>query len=216
MNAVSSGDLATLRSVTVVAVLRAPSATAAVLATDALVAGGVTGIEVTYSTPQATEAIGEIRSRYGDDVYLGAGTVLTAGQATAAVEAGAQFLVSPGTEPRLTRAMLDTGVSVLSGALTPSEVMTAISLGVHVVKLFPASLGGPAFLRALRAPFPEVAFCPTGGVSSSNLAEWLAAGAVAVGVSGELCSTQAMVDSDWATITAVAERYSSAAQQARR
>ena len=215
MGPASSDELSRLRSATVIAVLRAPSATAAVLATDALVAGGLTGIEVTYSTPQATDAIREIRSRHGDGVYLGAGTVLTAGQATAATEAGAQYLVSPGTEPILTGAMLSTGVLVLSGALTPSEVMTAIGLGVHVVKLFPASLGGPGYLKALRAPFPEIAFCPTGGVNSGNLGEWLAAGAVAVGVGGELCSTQAMVDGHWAAITAAAERYSSAARDAR-
>jgi 2-dehydro-3-deoxyphosphogluconate aldolase/(4S)-4-hydroxy-2-oxoglutarate aldolase len=111
--------------------------------------------------------------------------------------------------------MLDTGVTVLSGALTPSEVMTATSLGVHVVKLFPASLGGPAFLEALRAPFPDVAFCPTGGVSADNLAAWLKAGAVAVGAGGDLYPARAIADGDWLTITAAAERYSAAVLEAR-
>jgi 2-dehydro-3-deoxyphosphogluconate aldolase/(4S)-4-hydroxy-2-oxoglutarate aldolase len=211
----STDDLGPLRAATVVAVLRAPSAEAAVQATDALVAGGVTGIEVTYSTPDAAAVIREVRHRHGDAVHLGAGTVLRPAQAHEAVEAGAEFLVSPGTDAELAGAMLGTGVTVLSGALTPTEVMAALRLGVHVVKLFPASLGGPAFLKALRGPFPDVAFVPTGGVNPENLPDWLAAGAVAVGAGSELCSSQAMATGDWATITATAERFSTAARQAR-
>jgi 2-dehydro-3-deoxyphosphogluconate aldolase/(4S)-4-hydroxy-2-oxoglutarate aldolase len=214
--AVEAGELTKLRASTVVAVLRAPSADAAVQATDALVAGGVTGIEITYSTPDAAAAIREVRRRHGDVVHLGAGTVLDPGQASEAVAAGAEFLVSPGTEARLAAAMLETGVTVLSGALTPSEVMAAVGLGVHVVKLFPASLGGPAYLKALRGPFPEVSFVPTGGVNADNIGEWLAAGAVAVGAGGELCPAVAMATGDWATITASAQQFSAAARQARR
>jgi 2-dehydro-3-deoxyphosphogluconate aldolase/(4S)-4-hydroxy-2-oxoglutarate aldolase len=207
--------LAGLRAATVVAVLRAPTAEAGIGATDALVAGGVTGIEITYSTPDAAAVIREVRRRHGDAVYLGAGTVLQPAQAHEAVEAGAEFLVSPGTEPEVAGAMLGTGATVLSGALTPSEVMTAVRLGVHVVKLFPASLGGPAFLQALRGPFPHVAFVPTGGVNAANLAEWLAAGAVAVGAGGELCSASALATGDWAAITATARQFADAARAAR-
>ena len=111
--------------------------------------------------------------------------------------------------------MLDTGAIVLAGALTPSEVMATIACGVHIVKLFPASLGGVAYLKALRAPFPHVAFVPTGGVDADNLGDWLAAGAVAVGAGGDLCPPAAMVSGDWDTITATARRYAAAAQQAR-
>ncbi|SDT35322.1 2-keto-3-deoxy-phosphogluconate aldolase [Friedmanniella luteola] len=211
----SSKDLRGLRAATVVAVLRAPTAEAGILATDALVAGGVTGIEITYSTPDAAAVIREVRRRHGDAVHLGAGTVLEPRQAREAVEAGAEFLVSPGTDAELAGAMLGSGVTVLSGALTPSEVMTALRLGVHVVKLFPASLGGPAYLKALRGPFPQVDFVPTGGVNAGNLAEWLAAGAVAVGAGGELCPATAMADGDWATITANARQFSDAARRAR-
>lgn len=213
--ALEADELAKLRAATVVAVLRAPSADGAVQATDALVAGGVTGIEITYSTPDAAAVIREVRRRHGEAVHLGAGTVLDPRQADEAVAAGAEFLVSPGTEARLAAAMLETGVTVLSGALTPSEVMAVVGLGVHVVKLFPASLGGPAFLKALRGPFPEVSFVPTGGVNANNLGEWLAAGAVAVGAGGELCSAEAMATGDWATITASALQFSAAARQAR-
>jgi len=214
-SAPAADRLAALRAVTVVAVLRAPSAEAAVLATDALVAGGVRGIEITYSTPDAAAAIREIRRRHGEGVHLGGGTVLEVGQAAEAVDAGAEFLVSPGTEARLTAAMLETGATVLCGALTPSEVMATRAMGVHVVKLFPASLGGPAFLRALRGPFPDVSFVPTGGVNADNLADWLAAGAVAVGAGGELCPTAAMVNGDWDTITGLARHYAAAADRAR-
>ena len=208
-------DLTALRAATVIAVLRAPTAAAAIAATDALVAGGVTGIEITYSTPDAPAAIREVRERHGDTVYLGAGTVLTEAHATEAVAAGARFLVSPGTDPAVTRAMVNTGVTVLSGAYTPSEVMLAAGLGAHVVKLFPASLGGPVLLKALRGPFPDLAFCPTGGVNPDNLADWLAAGAVAVGAGGELCPAGALRSGDWATITATAKRFSAAAEAAR-
>ena len=202
------------RRAVVIAVLRAPSAAAAVSAVDALVAGGVTGIEVTYSTPDVPVVLREVRDRH-PHVVLGAGTVLTTGHAEEAVAAGAAFLVSPGTVPDLTRAMLATGAAVLSGALSPTEVMVAVDLGAHVVKLFPASLGGPGLLRALRGPFPDVPFCPTGGVDPGNLADWLAAGAVAVGAGGELCPTRALAEGDWEAITASAQRFASAARTAR-
>jgi len=207
--------LAALRAATVVAVLRAPSAEAGIRATAALIAGGVTGIEITYSTPDAAAVIREVRAQHGDGVYLGAGTVLDPGQAVEAVEAGVQFLVSPGTEAKLAAVMLDTGATVLSGALTPSEVMATLACGVHVVKLFPASLGGVAYLKALRGPFPDVAIVPTGGVTVENLGDWLAAGAVAVGAGSDLCPPAAMSTGDWDTITATARRYTAAAQLAR-
>ena len=148
-------------------------------------------------------------------VLLGAGTVLTPAHAEEAVTAGARFLVSPGTVPDLARTMLGTGALVLSGALSPSEVMVAVGLGVHVVKLFPSSLGGPAYLRALRGPFPDVDFCPTGGVDPGNLGDWLAAGAVAVGAGGELTPARALASGDWDAVTAAARRFRAAADAVR-
>jgi 2-dehydro-3-deoxyphosphogluconate aldolase/(4S)-4-hydroxy-2-oxoglutarate aldolase len=180
--------LTTLAATQVLAVVRAPSADSAVRAADALVAGGVTGIEITYSTPGVASALRRIRDRHGDAVYLGAGTVTTPDQAAEAADAGARFLVSPGTRRRLTEAMRATGLLVLTGALTPSEVMAAVEYGADVVKIFPASLGGPAFLRSLRGPFPDVPLMPTGGVTPGNLADWIAAGAVAVGAGSDLVS----------------------------
>ncbi|WP_052664513.1 bifunctional 4-hydroxy-2-oxoglutarate aldolase/2-dehydro-3-deoxy-phosphogluconate aldolase [Nitriliruptor alkaliphilus] len=206
--------LAELRAAGVIAVLRAPSADHAVRTVDALVAGGVTGVEITYSTPDACTAIERIATEYGNDVQLGAGTVLTAGQARDAVAAGARFLVSPGTDPAVAEAMLDTGATVLLGALTPSEVMTAVRLGAHAVKVFPASLGGPTYLRSLRGPFPDVPLVPTGGVNVANIGDWLAAGAVAVGAGGELCSATAMAAGRWAEIEATARQFAEAHQRA--
>ena len=206
----NGGDLGRLRAAGVVAVLRAASAETAVRAVGALVAGGITGIEITYSTPDAADAIFEVGRRHGTSIYLGAGTVLSEQQARESVDAGARFLVSPGTDVTLTAAMINTGATVLAGALTPSEVMATRRCGAHVIKLFPASLGGPGYLRSLRGPFPDVAFVPTGGVNPENMVEWFTAGAVAVGAGGELCPAAAMASGRWEEITALAERFTAA------
>lgn len=202
--------LRSLADVGVVAVIRAPSPSTAVRAVDALVRGGVTGIEITYSTPDAAAVITELAQRHDDRIYLGAGTITTPRQAEQAVTAGAHFLVSPGTTSDLARAMLETGAAVLLGALTPTEVMRATELGATAVKIFPASLGGPAFLKALRGPFPDVALMPTGGVNPANLGQWLDAGAVAVGAGGELCSSAALLAEDYDTIEAAARNFAAA------
>lgn len=202
--------LARTRATGVLAVLRAPSADAAIDASEALIRGGITGIEVTFSTPDAPAVIRELIARHGDGAHVGAGTVTTREQAEQAAEAGAEFLVSPGTLPDLTRAMLDTGRVVMTGALSPTEVMSALELGVDVVKIFPASLGGPAYLGALRGPFPDAPLMPTGGVKPDNLADWFAAGAVAVGAGGDLASSASIAASDWADLEARAARFASA------
>lgn len=199
--------LAELKRARIVAVLRAPNPEAALGAVDALVLGGVTAIEITYSTPEPGEVIREIARRHGDRVYLGAGTITLPEQAIEAAEAGAQFLVSPGSVPRVAAAMLATGRVSMLGALTPTEVMIAQDLGAHVVKVFPASLGGPAYLRSLRAPFPHVPLMPTGGVNALNIAEWFTSGAVAVGAGGDLVSNAAMASADWHAITESARSF---------
>lgn len=201
-------SLATLKSTRVLAVLRAPSAESALRAADALVDGGVTGLEITYSTPDAPAVIRALDEKYGDRIYLGAGTVTTASQAEQAADAGARFLVSPGTRQELTTAMKATGLTVMTGALSPSEVMAAVEYGSDVVKVFPASLGGPAYLRALRGPFPDVPLMPTGGVSPENIGEWFAAGAIAVGAGNDLVASAALATGDWAEITRRAELFS--------
>ena len=202
--------LSRARAAGVLAVLRAPSPESALEAADAIIRGGIPGIEVTYSTPDAPAVIRELIARHGDAAYIGAGTVTTPEQAAAAAEAGAEFLVSPGTLPALTRAMLDTGKVVMTGALTPTEVMTALELGVDVVKIFPASLGGPSYLGALRGPFPDAPLMPTGGVKPENVADWFAAGAVAVGAGGDLTNSASITAGDWADLEARASSFAAA------
>lgn len=207
--------LSRARTAGVLAVLRAPSPESALEAADAIIRGGIPGIEVTYTTPDAPAVIRELIARHGDAAYIGAGTVTTPEQAAAAAEAGAEFLVSPGTLPALTRAMLDTGRVVMTGALTPTEVMTALELGVDVVKIFPASLGGPPYLGALRGPFPDAPLMPTGGVKPENVADWFAAGAVAVGAGGDLANSASITAGDWADLEARAARFAAALAAAR-
>ncbi len=202
--------LSRARATGVLAVLRAPSPELALEASEAIIRGGVTGIEVTFSTPDAPAVIRELIARHGDAAYIGAGTVTTVEQAALAADAGAEFLVSPGTLPALTRAMLDTGRVVMTGAMTPTEVMGALELGVDVVKIFPASLGGPSYLGALRGPFPDAPLMPTGGVSPDNLADWFRAGAVAVGAGGDLANGASLAASDWADIEQRSARFAAA------
>ncbi len=210
-----SDRLTRTRSAGVLAVLRAPSPEAALEASDAIIRGGIMGIEVTYSTPDAPAVIRELIARHGDAAVVGAGTVTTLEQAEAAADAGAEFLVSPGTRPALTQAMRDTGRVVMTGALTPSEVMEALELGVDVVKIFPASLGGPSYLGALRGPFPDAPLMPTGGVTPDNLAAWFSAGAVAAGAGGDLANSASIANADWADIEARAVRFAAALTAAR-
>lgn len=198
------------RATGVLAVLRAPSPELALEASEAIIRGGVTGIEVTFSTPDAPAVIRELIARHGDAAYIGAGTVTTVEQATAAADAGAEFLVSPGTLPELTRAMLDTGRVVMTGAMTPTEVMGALELGVDIVKIFPASLGGPSYLGALRGPFPSAPLMPTGGVTPDNLVDWFRAGAVAVGAGGDLANGASITNADWADIEQRSTRFADA------
>ncbi len=172
------------------AVIRGPSAELTVKMVDALVAGGVSGIEVTYSTPNAEEVVRTLSGKYGESIVLGMGTLTRPEQAISAKQAGASFLVSPICEPALVKAMVESGLLCMAGALTPTEVFQAYSMGVDVVKVFPGSLGGPTYIKALKGPFPYIPMMPTGGVSAGNAAEWFAAGVVAVGAGSELCPPQ--------------------------
>jgi 2-dehydro-3-deoxyphosphogluconate aldolase/(4S)-4-hydroxy-2-oxoglutarate aldolase len=176
-----------LAEVGVVAVIRAASIDAALGVSHALVRGGVTGIEITFSTPGAAEAIARAR-RELPDAFVGAGTVLDQASLGAACDAGASFLVSPHTDEALIAAARERGVPFLPGALTPTEIVRAWQLGAACVKVFPGSAVGPGYLKALQGPLPHIALMPTGGVDEKNLGAWLAAGAVAVGMGGALAT----------------------------
>jgi 2-dehydro-3-deoxyphosphogluconate aldolase / (4S)-4-hydroxy-2-oxoglutarate aldolase len=204
-----------IREVGLIAVLRGPSEDATVRTVEALVVGGVRGIEITYSTPNAAQVTRALDARFGDEIVLGMGTLTEPAQATEARDAGARFLVSPVCEDALAAAMVGTGLAVMVGALTPTEVHRAHRLGSDMVKIFPGSLVGPAYVRALRGPFPKLAFVPTGGVSASNVAEWFAAGVAAVGAGGELCPGPAMAAGRFDEITQRAREFVEAVQNAR-
>ncbi len=179
-------SLAGIEDLGLLAVVRGESRAAALEVVGALIEGGVLGIEVTFTTPEAPRVIQDLNEEYGDRILLGAGTVTTREQVEQSAEAGSTFLVSPGCDPELLPAMLGTGLLILPGVLTPSEVMLAHRLGVPAMKLFPGSSGGPSYLKALRGPFPDISFMPTGGVSVENVSDWFAAGALAVGAGGAL------------------------------
>ena len=172
------------------AVIRGPSQELTVQMVEALINGGVLGIEITYSTPNAEEVVRTLAKKYGDQILLGMGTLTKPEQAITAKAAGANFLVSPISDPDLVKAMVASGLVTMAGALTPTEVFQAYSLGTDVVKIFPGSLGGPSYIKALKGPFPNIPMMPTGGVNAGNVADWFAAGVVAVGAGSELCPPQ--------------------------
>ncbi|MBA2530618.1 MAG: bifunctional 4-hydroxy-2-oxoglutarate aldolase/2-dehydro-3-deoxy-phosphogluconate aldolase [Nocardioidaceae bacterium] len=151
-----------------------------------LLGAGIKALEITFTIPDASEVITTLRGEVGREVILGAGTIRSADDSLRAADSGADFLVSPGSPPRLVEAMLATARPVLPGVLTPTEVMQTRSLGVSVVKLFPASLVGPTGLQALLGPFPDMAFVPTGGITTDAVIPWLDAGAHAVGLGSSL------------------------------
>jgi len=189
------------------AVIRGPSPELTVQMVEALVKGGVKGIEITYSTPNAEEVVKRLAAKFGDSIVLGMGTLTKPEQAESAKAAGASFLVSPICEPELVKAMIATGLLTMAGALTPTEVYQAYSLGTDVVKIFPGSLGGPAYIKALKGPFPYIPMMPTGGVNAGNAADWFAAGVVAVGAGSELCPPQLAKEGKFDEITKKAAEF---------
>jgi 2-dehydro-3-deoxyphosphogluconate aldolase / (4S)-4-hydroxy-2-oxoglutarate aldolase len=177
--------LEALRSRRLLAIIRGPDADAAVRSVLALADEGISLIEVSLTMPDAPSVISRARVELGADVQLGAGTVVTPEDARRARDAGAAFAGTPAIVPGL-RAATKLGLPVLCGALSPTEVVAAVEGGAAAVKLFPASLGGARYLRALRDPFPSVPFVPVGGVDADAAHEYLAAGATAVGVGSPL------------------------------
>lgn len=196
-----------IKELGLLAVIRGPSPDLTIQMVEALVAGGVLGIEITYSTPNAEDVVRTLADKFGDSIVLGMGTLTKLDQAESAKAAGAKFLVSPVCEPALVKSMVDSGLANMAGALTPTEVFQAYNLGTDVVKVFPGSLGGPAYLKALKGPFPYIPMMPTGGVSASNAAEWFAAGVVAVGAGSELCPPRMAKEGKFAEISKIAADF---------
>jgi 2-dehydro-3-deoxyphosphogluconate aldolase/(4S)-4-hydroxy-2-oxoglutarate aldolase len=197
------------------AVLRGPSEDLTVRMVEALIAGGVLGIEITFTTPNALSVIETLAKRYGDEIILGVGTVTQPAQALDSKNAGAMFLVSPHTEEALVKSMVETGLPLMSGALTPSEIVAAQALGADIVKIFPGSLVGPSYIKALRGPYPDLQAVPTGGVNKNNIKDWFEAGAVAVGAGSNLCPKQWALEGKFSQITANAKEYKEIVNKAR-
>ena len=196
-----------VKALGLLAVIRGPSPELTVKMVEALVAGGVLGIEITYSTPNAEDVVQTLAKKFGDSIVLGMGTLTKPEQAQSAKNAGAHFLVSPICEPNLVKGMVDSGLLTMAGALTPTEVFQAYTLGVDVIKVFPGSLGGPAYIKALKGPFPYIPMMPTGGVNAGNVAEWFATGVVAVGAGSELCPPQLAKDGKFEEISKLAAAF---------
>jgi 2-dehydro-3-deoxyphosphogluconate aldolase/(4S)-4-hydroxy-2-oxoglutarate aldolase len=204
-----------IRAMGVLAVIRGPSEDLTVRMVDALVAGGVRGIEITYSTPNAEDVVRQLARKHGDAILLGMGTLTRPAQVQSAKSAGANFVVSPVCDPELIEAMVASELLCMAGALTPTEVLRAHRLGSDVVKLFPGSLVGPSYVKALHGPFPDIPLMPTGGVSAANVGEWFAAGVVAVGAGSELCPPALAKEGRFKEISQKARDFIQAASDAR-
>ena len=201
----------------IVPVVRAAGVEEARQAVDAILAGGIPVVEITMTVPGAVEVIRSVVRQFAGKVLVGAGTVVTREQALACLDAGAQFLVSPGLSVAMMRAARERNTLAVPGALTPTELMAASAEGAEVVKIFPCgNVGGPKYLKALRGPFPNAKVIPTGGVNAGNAAEYIAAGAFAIGVGSDLVDTAALRQGRPEKIVAAAKELVAAVQGARK
>ena len=190
----------------VVAIIRMPDPAALRAVVDALAEGGVRALEVTMTVPRAIELIKEIAPTLPADFLFGAGTLLDPDTVHRAVDAGAQFIVSPVFRPEVIKAAHEDGVPVMPGCFTPTEILSAWEMGADVIKVFPATSVGPGYLKDIRGPLPHIKLMPTGGVSIDNVGEWLRAGAVAVGVGSAIVDTKAIAAKQFNVIADNARR----------
>ncbi|MCC6704650.1 MAG: bifunctional 4-hydroxy-2-oxoglutarate aldolase/2-dehydro-3-deoxy-phosphogluconate aldolase [Thermomicrobiales bacterium] len=185
----------------VVAIVRLDDLSSAVALTEALLAGGVSTLEFTYTNPLAGEVISEVRAAVGDRAIIGAGTVLDPETARLAILAGAEFIVTPALRPATIELCRRYSVPAVVGAFTPTEILTAWEAGADIVKVFPASVGGPRYLKDVKGPLPQVKLIPTGGVSVETAADFIKAGAEAIAAGSNLVDAKSVANADWSTIT---------------
>ena len=190
-----------IRQVGVVAIMRARSADQLLAAADAIRSGGLNAIEVTMTTPGALNLISQATALYGNDVLFGVGSVLDPESARAAILAGAHFVVCPTLNFGTIELCRRYNVTVMPGAYTPTEILAAWEAGADMVKVFPASIGGPAYVRAVKAPLPQIRLMPVGGVDLTTTADFIRAGAEVVGVGSELVNQKLLDARDFTTIT---------------
>jgi len=197
-------------------VIRVASASEAIDVANAIKEGGVSLIEITMSVQGAIDVIKELTGKYKDEIIMGAGTVLDPETGRAALLAGAQFIVSPTLNLDLIQLAHRYSAVVIPGAMTPTEILTAWNAGADMVKVFPAAqLGGPAYIKALRGPLPQILLVPTGGVNLQNAGAFIQAGASALGAGGELVDKKAVKEKQFSVITENARAFIKAIREAR-
>jgi 2-dehydro-3-deoxyphosphogluconate aldolase/(4S)-4-hydroxy-2-oxoglutarate aldolase len=200
----------------IVPVVRASSPAEARMAAEAVCEGGIPIVEITMTVPGAVEVIRELAKNSASDVLIGAGTVLNAESARRCLDAGAQFLVSPGLNLQTVELAAREGKLIMAGALTPTEVMAAWEAGADFVKIFPCGqVGGAKYIKALKGPFPQVPLVPTGGVNLNTAAEFILAGVAALGIGGELVQADALKSKKPEIIVENARKFLSIVQQTR-
>ncbi len=205
-----------ITDVGIIPVVRASSPREALLAAEAVCAGGIPIVEVTMTVPDAINVIAQLTRSARPDVLVGAGTVLDAETARRCLDAGAEFLVSPGFDMPTVKLAQEKGILVIPGALTPTEIIAAWKAGGDLIKVFPCgTLGGPKYIKALKGPLPQVPMIPTGGVSLDNAADFILAGAEALGVGGEFLSASALKAGRTNEITEAARRFVAVVCEAR-
>lgn len=204
-----------ITDVGLVAIIRADSSDGLIDTCRALQAGGVTVAEITMTTPGALDAIAAARKAFGDDYLIGVGSVLDAATAHRAIDAGAEFVVSPVTKAEVIEASHEMGKPVMPGCFTPTEILHATELGADLIKVFPANHLGPKFFKDILAPMPHLKLTPTGGVDLTTLADWFAAGAKALGVGSALVKKDLIKAKDWAGLTKLAEQFVAGVKAAR-
>ena len=205
-----------IREIGVIPVVRATTADEAMRAIDAIREGGVSVLEITMTVPGAVSVIEQVTARFGNDALVGAGTVLDAETAKACISSGAQFVVSPALNFDTIAYCREQDVAIMPGALTPTEVVQAWNAGADFVKVFPAgAVGGPSYLKSLKAPLPQIELVPTGGVSLKTAADFIKAGAAALGVGADLVDIKAIREGQSSLITERARRFVDIVRQAR-
>jgi 2-dehydro-3-deoxyphosphogluconate aldolase/(4S)-4-hydroxy-2-oxoglutarate aldolase len=213
MSAPANQNLERVLDRVIVAVIRAESPDLLVDVAEALLAGGVEVMEVTFTVPRAARVIEQVADKLGDRVLLGAGTVLDAETARVAFLAGAEFIVSPAVNVGVIEMCRRYSKLVMPGAFTPTEVVTAWQAGADIVKVFPSDLVGPKYLKLLRGPLPHIRLMPTGGVNLDTAADFLAAGACALGVGGSLVDQKALAAGNLKKIEELARQFTEVVQK---
>jgi 2-dehydro-3-deoxyphosphogluconate aldolase/(4S)-4-hydroxy-2-oxoglutarate aldolase len=199
----------------IVAVVRSPDPTHLVEVIRALVDGGVTVAEITLTVPNALEVLRQTRKALGDNVLLGAGTVLDTETARNAILAGAEFIVSPSLNVDVIQLCHRYDKMVMPGAFTPTEILTAWDAGAEIVKVFPAEIVGPAFFKAMRGPLPQIRLMPTGGVDTNTAAEFLKAGACCLGIGSQMVEPKAIAERNFERLRELARQYVDIVKKAR-